>query len=145
MKSQRLLTVLGALVLPLAVVAVSNGCKKDEEETPAPTTASAPAPTPTPTPTPVATIAPEEDAGTDAQVDADAAPKATGGGGDTTGIKKCCAALAQNAKTAPPEQQGAYQAAASACNNLVSSPQGRQALTALRGLLGSAKLPTACQ
>jgi hypothetical protein len=146
MKSTRLFTVLGALLFPLAVVAVSNGCNKQEEDTPAPSAIPAPTPTPTPTPAPIATIAPEEDAGSDAAADADAdAGKKVTGGGDATGIKKCCAALAQNANSAPPEQKGAYVAAAQACNSLVASPQGRQALASLRGLLAGAQMPAACK
>ena len=145
MKSTRLFTVLGALLFPLAVLAVSNGCNKDEDELPP---VPAAVPTPAPTPPPVATIMPEEDAGADipdAEADADAGKKATGPVGDSTGMRKCCAALAQNAKSAPPEQQGAYIAAAAACNNLVNSPQGRQALASVRGLLLGAQMPAACQ
>src|SRR5438046_2328115 len=128
MKSTRLFTVLGALVLPLAVVAVSNGCSKKDDDAPLPP-ASVVAPAPTPTPAPVATVAPEEDAGVDAALDAEAdGGKKVVGTGDPTGIKKCCNALAQNANSAPPEQKGAYAAAAAACQGLVSSPQGRQAL-----------------
>lgn len=132
MKPTRLFTVLGALTFPLAVALVSNGCKKEEEEpppVPAPT-----AVTPAPTPTPTTQIVPEEDAGKK--------PVATG---DPSGIRKCCAALRQNAKSAPPEQQGGYLAAASACDGLANSPQGRQALSTLRGLLLGAQMPASCQ
>ncbi|AUX22381.1 acyltransferase [Sorangium cellulosum] len=145
MKPARLFTVLGALVFPLAVALVSNGCKKEEEEPPP--VPVAPAPTPTPTPTPTTQIVPEEDAGADAadDADADAGKKVVKGVGDPTGIRKCCAALRQNAKSAPPEQQGAYLAAASACDGLANSPQGRQALSTLRGLLLGAQMPASCQ
>lgn len=143
MKSTRLFAVLGALAFPLVVV-VSNGCKDKEEDVPPPVASVAPAPAPTPTP--VATIMPEEDAGVDAAPDAEAdAGKKVTGTGDSTGIKKCCAALAQNANSAPPEQKGGYLAAAAACNGLVSSPQGRQALASLRGLLLGAQMPAACK
>lgn len=144
MKPARLFTVLGALTFPLAVALVSNGCKKEEEELP-PIPAAPPVPTPDPTPT--TQIVPEEDAGADADADvadADAGKKVVGTG-DPSGIRKCCAALRQNAKSAPPEQQGAYLAAASACDGLANSPQGRQALSTLRGILLGAQMPASCQ
>jgi hypothetical protein len=143
MKPTRLVTVLGALTFPLAMAVAINGCKEEEQLPPPVPTA---APTPEPTPAPVATMAPEEDAGVDAAEDAadgDGGKKV--GGGDATGIKKCCAALAQNASSAPPEQKGAYLAAATACNGMINSPQGRQALAGLRGLLLGAQMPAACQ
>jgi hypothetical protein len=68
-----------------------------------------------------------------------------GTGGDITGIKACCQALSQNAKSAPPHQQGAYLAAAGACNSLLVNPQGRQGLAAVRGLLLGAGVPAACR
>lgn len=144
MKRTRLVTVLGALAFPLAMAVTLNGCGNKEEDLP-PIPSAAPAPEPTPTP--VATVMPEEDAGVDAGEDAadgDGGKKATGGG-DSTGIRKCCNALAQNANSAPPEQKGGYMAAAAACNGLVNSPQGRQALAGLRGLLLGASMPAACQ
>jgi len=146
MKPTRLFTVMGALVFPAAIALVANGCNKDDEEA-APLTATTTTPTPTPTPTPSATLTPEEDAGADAAddaADADAGKK-VGTGGDATGVKKCCAALRQNANSAPPEQKGGYLAAAAACDGMVNSPQGRQALSALRGMLLGAQLPAACQ
>jgi hypothetical protein len=144
MKPTRLVTVLGALAFPLAMAVAINGCNKEDEDLPPPVPSAAP--TPAPTPAPVATVVPEEDAGVDAAddaADADAGKKV--GGGDSTGIKKCCAALAQNANSAPPEQKGAYLAAAAACNGLINSPQGRQALAGLRGALQGAQMPPACQ
>jgi hypothetical protein len=145
MKSTRLFTVLGALLFPLAVVALSNGCKKEDEDLPPPVASAVP-PAPTPSPAPIATIMPEEDAGADAAPDAEAdAGKKVVSTGDPTGVKKCCAALAQNANSAPPEQKGAYMAAAAACNGLVSSPQGRQALAGLRSMLMGAQMPAACK
>ncbi|WP_438010530.1 acyltransferase [Sorangium sp. So ce321] len=147
MKPTRLFTVLGALTFPLAVALVSNGCKKEEDELP-PVPSAPAAPTPAPTPTPTTQILPEEDAGADAAdadvADADAGKKVVGTG-DPSGIRKCCAALRQNAKSAPPEQQGGYLAAASACDGLANSPQGRQALSTLRGLLLGAQMPASCQ
>lgn len=146
MKSTRLFTVLGALVFPVAIAFVANGCKKEEEETPPPATTTT-TPTPTPATTTTATMTPEEDAGVDAGDDAgdagDAGKKV--GTGDPTGVRRCCQALQQNANSAPPEQKGAYLAAAAACQGLVNSPQGRQALGTLRGLLLGAQMPAACQ
>jgi hypothetical protein len=66
-------------------------------------------------------------------------------GGDATGIAACCAALAQNAKSAPPQQQGAYLAAAGACNAVRSSPQGRAALAQVRAMLAGANVPAQCR
>ncbi len=146
MKPTRVVTVLGALMFPLAMAAVVNGCgNKEDDDLPPPPPSAAPAPEPTPAP--VATVTPEEDAGTDAGEDAadgDGGKKATGGG-DPTGVRKCCNALRQNANSAPPEQKGGYLAAAAACDGLVNSPQGRQALAGLRGLLLGAQMPAACQ
>jgi hypothetical protein len=65
--------------------------------------------------------------------------------GDSTGIRACCNALAQNAKSAPPQQQGAYIAAAAACNALVSNPQGRQGLATVRAMLAGAGVPAQCR
>ena len=149
MKPARLFTVLGALMFPLAVALVTSGCpKKEEDDVPPVPSAPAVVATPAPTPTPTTQIVPEEDAGADAAdadtADADAGKKVVGTG-DPSGIRKCCAALRQNAKSAPPEQQGGYLAAASACDGLANSPQGRQALSTLRGLLLGAQMPASCQ
>ena len=70
---------------------------------------------------------------------------ARAGGGDATGIKACCQALQQNSKSAPPFQQGAYIAAAAACNNLISNPQGRQGLATVRAMLAGSGVPAACR
>jgi hypothetical protein len=144
MKRTRYFMVLAAAVLPLALVVFSNGCKEKEEDLPPVPSA---APTPTPTPTPVATVMPEEDAGApdvaDAADEADA--KKVTGTGDPSGIRKCCNALAQNMKSAPPDQQLAYGSALAVCNGLVSSPQGVQALGAVRAALRGAGVPSACQ
>ena len=144
MKSTRYFTVLAAALFPLVLAGVTNGCGNKEEDT-VPTAAPAPTPTPTPTPTPAAMV-PEEDAGPDASDGGDAgdAGKAVGTG-DPTGIRKCCNALAQNQKSAPPDQQLAYGAAIAACNGLVNSPQGRQALSSVRAALRGASAPAACQ
>lgn len=144
MKAKRIVTVLCALTFPFAVALLANGCGGKETEPP-PATTSAPAPTPTPTPT--VNMVPEEDAGAaDADAgDADAdAPKATGSF-DPTGIKACCAALNQNAASAPLDQKPMYLQAAAVCQGLINSPQGRQALIAVRGALRGANVPSSCK
>lgn len=143
MKASRIVPVLFALVFPLGVLVVANGCG-NKDESPA-TTAPAPTPTPTQTPTPTAVMVPEEDAGADAAADADAdAPKVTGTG-DATGIRACCAALAGNANSAPLDQKPMYLQAAAVCQGLVNSPQGRGALVQLRGILRGASMPSSCK
>lgn len=72
-----------------------------------------------------------------------AAAKAAAGGGD--GVSACCQALRQNAKSAPPQQQGAYLAAAGACDALRSNPQGSQMLGQVRALLLGAGVPAQCR
>ena len=144
MKAKRIVTVCCALTFPFAVALLANGCGGKETEPP-PATTSAPAPTPTPTPT--VNMVPEEDAGAaDADAgDADAdAPKATGSF-DPTGIKACCTALNQNAASAPLDQKPMYLQAAAVCQGLINSPQGRQALVGLRGILRGANMPSACK
>lgn len=144
MKAKRIVPVLCALVFPFAVALIASGCGDKETETP---TTVAPAPTPTPTPTPTVQLVPEEDAGAaDADAgDADAdAPKATGSY-DPTGIRACCAALSQNAASAPLDQKPMYLQAAAVCQGLVNSPQGRQALVGIRGMLRGANVPSSCK
>ena len=142
MKIARPLTVLSAILFPTALVLFSTGCPKKETEQPAPVVTAAPVPTPTA----AAVVAPEEpDAGSDAAADAADAAKPTGGGGDPTGIRKCCSALRGNMKTAPLDQQAALGIAAGVCDGLVNNPQGRQALSTLRGILKGASMPAACQ
>jgi hypothetical protein len=70
---------------------------------------------------------------------------AGGGGGDATGIAACCAAIKQNMASAPIMYQGAYAAALGACSAAMSNPQGKQALGAVRGMLGAAGVPAACK
>ncbi|HMY19830.1 MAG TPA: acyltransferase, partial [Polyangium sp.] len=86
------------------------------------------------------------DAGADAAEDAaaDAAVK-TGGGGDPTGVRACCNALRQNANSAPLDQKGTLLSAAAMCDGLVNSPQGKQALSAVRGMLKGANMPASCK
>jgi hypothetical protein len=142
MKVTRIVPVLCALAFPFGVAFVTNGCgHKDEDATP--TTTVAAAPTPTPTPTPTVTMTPEEDAGAAADADADA-PKVTGGG-DPTGVRACCAALAQNAGSAPLDQKPLLLQAAAVCNGLVNNPQGRAALSQVRGILRGANMPSQCK
>jgi hypothetical protein len=71
--------------------------------------------------------------------------KKAGGTGDPTGIAACCQALRQNAKSAPPHQQGAYIAAAGACDALRTNPQGRAALGQVRAMLLGANVPASCR
>ncbi|WP_050432560.1 hypothetical protein [Chondromyces crocatus] len=123
-------------------VALVVGCKKDEDELPVPVATT----TTTTTTTTTMELAVEEDAGVDAGEDAGAdAGKTIVGTGDPTGVRRCCQALRQNAASAPPEQKGAYLSAAAACDGLVNSPQGRQALGTLRSFLLGAQLPASCQ
>ncbi len=148
MNHSRFITALCAAVMPFALAIALQGCDKKEEETPA-TPSAAPTPTPTPTPTPSAaplTLKTEEDAGADAAEDAaaDAAVK-TGGGGDPTGVRACCNALRQNANSAPLDQKGTLLSAAAMCDGLVNSPQGKQALSAVRGMLKGANMPASCK
>jgi hypothetical protein len=144
MKAKRIVPVLCALVFPFAVALLANGCGGKETE-PAPAT-SAPAPVPSPTPTPTVQMVPEEDAGADADAsDADAdAPKGTGSF-DPTGIRACCNALTQNANSAPLDQKPMYIQAAAVCQGLVNSPQGKQALVGIRGMLRGANMPSQCK
>lgn len=148
MKQTRYYTVVLAALLPVLVLSASqSGCgKKDDEEVKP--IASAPPPPP-PAPTAPAVVTPEEDAGPDAAPDADASDgrvvTGTGTGVASQSIAKCCAALQQNANSAPLEQKGAYQAAASACLGLKSTPVAQQAFAQLRSFLAGAKMPGACQ
>jgi hypothetical protein len=146
MNHSRLITALCAAIMPFALALAAQGCSNKDDETP-PAQPSA-APTPAPTPSAPTVLKTEDDAGVpaadDAGADADAAPKATGGG-DPTGVKACCAALRQNAKSAPLDQQGSLLSAAAMCDGLVNNPQGRQALSAVRGLLKGANMPASCQ
>lgn len=144
MKAKRIVVVMSALAFPFSVAILANGCGGKETEPPP--VSSAPAPTPTPTPTPTVEMVPEEDAGADADAgDADAdAPKATGSY-DPTGVRACCAALSQNVNSAPLDQKPMYIQAAAICNGLINSPQGRQALIAVRGALRGANVPSSCR
>jgi hypothetical protein len=147
MKVQRIVSVVVALAFPFGAMLIaggSSGC--GSKETDGTTGAPAPPPPP-PTPTQTTVMTPEEDAGApvDASDDADAdAPKPTGNF-DPTGIKACCAALAQNAASAPLDQKPMYLQAAAVCQGLVNNPQGRQALSQLRGILRGANMPSSCK
>lgn len=148
MNHSRLLTALCAAVLPFALAFAAQGCgKSDEDSTPPPQPSAAPTPTPTPTAPPVQ-LKTEEDAGVDAGEDAadasDGAIKVTGGG-DPTGVRACCSALRQNANSAPLDQKGTLLSAAALCDGLVNSPQGKQALSAVRGMLKGANMPASCK
>ena len=146
MNQPRLITALCAAIMPFALAFVVQGCdKKDEDVAPAVPSATTPPPPPSATAPPVQ-LKVEEDAGmvADAADASDAAPKATGGG-DPTGIRRCCSALRQNANSAPLDQKGSYLSAAAMCDGLVNSPQGRQALSAVRGILKGANMPGDCK
>ncbi len=144
MKVSRIVPVCCALVFPLGVLALAQGCGNKDNESAA--TTVAPAPTPTPTPTPTAVMVPEEDAGApDAAADAADDAKKVTGSGDATGIRACCAALAGNANSAPLDQKPMYLQAAAVCQGLVNSPQGRGALVQLRGILRGANMPSSCK
>jgi hypothetical protein len=62
-----------------------------------------------------------------------------------TSVRACCSALRQNAASAPMEQKSAYMAAASACDALVKTPDGRDQLGSLQPLLMGARVPQACR
>jgi hypothetical protein len=147
MNHSRFLTALCAAVLPFALALAVQGCKNEDDA--AMTQPSAvPTPAPTPSAAPPVALKTEEavvvDAGDDAADASDGAPKATGTG-DPTGMRKCCSALRQNANSAPLDQKGSYLSAAALCDGLVNSPQGKQALGAVRGLLKGASMPSSCQ
>lgn len=148
MNHSRILTALCAAVLPFALAFAAQGCGNKDNEVPAQPSSTPVSPPPPPPPPPVE-LKTEEDAGTgaDAADDAaDAAPKATGGGSaDPTGVRRCCSALRQNANSAPLDQKGPMLSAAAMCDGLVNSPQGRQALVSVRGLLKSANVPADCK
>jgi hypothetical protein len=148
MNHSRLITALCAAIMPFALALAVQGCSNKDEETPPAQPSAAPTPTPAPTPSaPVVLKTEGEDAGADATDDAadasDAAPKA--GGGDPTGVRACCNALRQNANSAPLDQKGSLLSAAAMCDGLVNNPQGRQALSAVRGLLKGANMPASCK
>ncbi len=62
----------------------------------------------------------------------------------TDGVAACCAAIRQNMKSAPPQQIPFYTAAAGACDNLKSNPQGRAMLGQVRAMLKGANVPASC-
>ncbi|WP_231511954.1 acyltransferase [Chondromyces apiculatus] len=143
MTTFRRCTVLLALMSPLLALLVTSGCKEEEEVPPMATTTTTT--TTTSTTSTSTEMVPEEDAGADAADDAADGGKKVVGTADPTGVRRCCQALRQNANSAPPEQKGGYLAAAGACDGLVNSAQGRQALSTLRSFLLGAQLPAACQ
>lgn len=67
------------------------------------------------------------------------------GGAGNDGIAACCNALRQNANSAPADQKGPMIQAAAICDGLRNSPQGKQALGAIRGMLKAASMPSACK
>jgi hypothetical protein len=149
MKRTRYLTVVFATLLPVTLLfAAQSGCGKKDDDDTKPTASVAPPPPPPPAPTAPAVVTPEEDAGaaSDAADGSDGKAVVTGtGGGASASIAKCCAALQQNANSAPIEQKGAYQAAATACQGLKGTPVAQQAFSQIRAFLAGAKMPGACQ
>lgn len=149
MNQPRLFTALCAAVFPFALAFAAQGCGNKDKDNEVPAQPSAvPTPTPTPSAAPPVELKTEEDAGADAADTADAsdgAVKASGTGADPTGVRRCCQALRQNANSAPLDQKGPMLSAAAMCDGLVNSPQGRQALVAVRGLLKGASVPSSCQ
>lgn len=131
-------------MLPLTIALLCAGCEgcqtaDETAETAAPPPPSAPPP-------PVVDVEPEVDAG-DAQDagEADAGQKKPATIFDPAGIRRCCDALEQNAKSAPPNLVGAYQAASATCRGIKASPQARQQIAALSTMLMGAGLPAACR
>ena len=62
-----------------------------------------------------------------------------------TSVRACCTALRRNANSAPEEQKSAFMAAASACDALAKTPDGRDQLASLQPLLMGATVPPACK
>lgn len=147
MNQSRFFAALCATALPFALAFAAQGCGNKDKENEVPAQPSAvPTPTPTPSAAPPVELKTEEDAGVDAAADAaDGAVKATGSGADPTGVRRCCQALRGNANSAPLDQKGPMLSAAAMCDGLVNSPQGRQALVAVRGMLKSANVPADCK
>jgi hypothetical protein len=128
---------LGCSLLGVALLLAATSCKKEEP----------PAPPPPPPPAPVVPveIKPEEPAPAPTPEPTATSTAKAGPAADSTGLKKCCSALRQNAQSAPPDQAPAYLMAAGACEGLVNSSQGRQALGTIRAMLKGASLPASCQ
>lgn len=143
------LPVVLALVFPVVALSLEGGCsscKRDDDEVKP--VASATAAPVTTTAAPVATIVPEEDAGSpapDASVDAGKPALGGPGGGASGSIAKCCAALQSNANSAPLDQKGYYMTAATMCNGMRNTPSAQQAFGQLRQFLAGAKMPAACK
>lgn len=93
-------------------------------------------------------VVPPEDAGGDADADADAKP-ATGGGENIGNLRACCNALQANAASAPPPQNVWMGAAAQYCSATaasINSPTQKDAMLAsLRKMLRGGALPGACK
>ena len=65
--------------------------------------------------------------------------------GDPTGLAACCAALRQNARSAPPDKRRYVLMAASMCDSMRRSPQGRAQIAQLRRQLRGTQLPGPCR
>jgi hypothetical protein len=142
MKRSRSLTVVFAAVMPVLILSIGDGCKKDEDDKPAPSASVA---APPPTPAAPATVAPEEDAGQPVDAGVDAPHPVGPGGGGSGSLAKCCAALQQNANNAPLDQKMYYMAAAQYCNGAKATSSGQQAFGQIRQFLAGAKMPGACK
>lgn len=125
-----------ALGLLVAVGLTFSACKKDEEPPPLPSAA------PEPSAEPVASLqlAPEEDAGDDAD-----AAKVTGPFKPAQSLGNCCSALKQNAASAPPPTNTYMLAAAGICDGVVASGADKNAaLAQIRAAMKGTPLPGAC-
>jgi len=124
-----LLPVALGLLLPVAMTSC-QGCKKDEPPPPLPS-ATAPAVTSAP----VLELA-IEDAGPDADADAEP-PKRGTGVGRPGGLARCCQALKQNAENAPMPTKAYLQNLAASC--FAMSKQGATSFPAGAGVSGACK------
>jgi hypothetical protein len=143
MKTNRLPAVLIAALVPFAIAAVVQGCKKEEPPPPMPVASETPAPPP-----PTVTLAAPVDS-TDLDASSEDAKKlGVGKPPDLTGLRACCAALQGNAASMPPPQNMYAAAAASYCQatvNSVNTPGQKDALIAgIRNALRGAAVPGAC-
>ncbi len=136
------LTLFSHLVFVFVTGNILLGCPKktDDEDIPSPQPPSA-----TVAPIPVTSVVPEEPTAGVGGAPAQVSTAKPVGGGDATGIRKCCSALRQNANSVPLDQKAAYIGAASICDGLVSSPQGRQTLSQVRVALKGMSVPSSCQ
>jgi hypothetical protein len=131
------------LVLALAILGVSagcKGCKKDEPPPPLPSAAPVTAPPPT---APIELVPEEPAPPPSASASATAKP---GGVGVSSSLKKCCSALTQNAANAPEPNKTYMLQAAAVCNAAVAAGQSSGAVVgAVSAALRGAGMPGACK